>query len=177
MFWIFEHDISSSLYVHIAFDATLGKRRLESDHHDCIEPKTAVFRADREMVDILDHLCLQRRHAPLRLRSSVCNPLQNSLANPDHEWKIRSFSGVIVTENFLETHDLVGPARTQMLSTVTAIYDIGCFVGAMVAFTIGERLGRTRSIIVGTMIMTVGAILMCSSFSLAQMFVGRIVLG
>ncbi|KAJ0120034.1 Sugar transporter STL1 [Diaporthe amygdali] len=88
-----------------------------------------------------------------------------------------SFSGVIVTDNFLELHDLVGPEKTQMLSTVTAIYDIGCFVGAVVAFTIGERLGRTKSIIVGTMIMSVGAILMCSSFSLAQMFVGRIVLG
>ncbi|KAI8302256.1 hypothetical protein K4K59_000594 [Colletotrichum sp. SAR11_240] len=67
-----------------------------------------------------------------------------------------SFSGVIVTDNFLEVHDLVGPEKTQMLSTVTAIYDIGCFLGAIVAFTIGERLGRTKSII---------------------MFVGRIILG
>ncbi|KAI8231394.1 Sugar transporter STL1 [Colletotrichum sp. SAR 10_86] len=88
-----------------------------------------------------------------------------------------SFSGVIVTDNFLEVHDLVGPEKTQMLSTVTAIYDIGCFLGAIVAFTIGERLGRTKSIIVGTAIMTIGAILKCTSYSLAQMFVGRIILG
>lgn len=87
------------------------------------------------------------------------------------------FSGVIVTENFLVLHDLVGPSKTQVLSTVTAIYDVGCFLGAIAAFTIGERLGRKKSIIIGTSIMSVGAILMTTSFSLAQMFVGRIILG
>ncbi|KAG7055929.1 sugar transporter [Colletotrichum scovillei] len=87
------------------------------------------------------------------------------------------FSGVIVTDDFLELHDLVGPEKTRMLSTITAIYDIGCFVGAILAFTIGESLGRTKSILIGTAIMSIGAILMASSYSLAQMFVGRIVLG
>ncbi|KAL1888148.1 hypothetical protein Sste5346_009758 [Sporothrix stenoceras] len=66
------------------------------------------------------------------------------------------FSGVIVTDNFLELHDLVGPSRTNVLSTVTAIYD---------------------AILTGTAIMSVGAILMSASFSLPQMFVGRIILG
>jgi MFS family permease len=87
------------------------------------------------------------------------------------------FSGVIVTEDFLVLHDLVGPSKTNMLSTVTAIYDIGCFIGAIGAFTLGERLGRKKTIIVGTLIMAVGTVLMASSFSLPQMFVGRIVLG
>lgn len=87
------------------------------------------------------------------------------------------FSGVIVTDNFLVLHDLVGPERTTMLSTLTAIYDIGCFFGAIAAFTLGERLGRKKSILVGTTIMSIGAILMASSFSLGQMFVGRVVLG
>ncbi|KAJ5561274.1 hypothetical protein N7461_000035 [Penicillium sp. DV-2018c] len=87
------------------------------------------------------------------------------------------FSGVVITQNFLEIHDLVGPTKTTALSTVTAIYDVGCFFGAIVAFTIGERLGRKKAIMVGTTIMAVGAILQASSFSLAQMFVGRIILG
>ncbi|KAB8069715.1 putative MFS sugar transporter [Aspergillus leporis] len=87
------------------------------------------------------------------------------------------FSGVVITEDFLELHDLVGPTKTTTLSTVTAIYDVGCFLGAIVAFTIGERLGRKMSILVGTTIMAVGTILQASSYSLAQMFVGRIVLG
>jgi MFS family permease len=84
---------------------------------------------------------------------------------------------VVITQDFLEVHDLVGPSKTKDLSTVTAIYDIGCFFGAIVAFTIGERLGRKKAILLGTTIMAVGAILQASSFSLPQMFVGRIILG
>ena len=87
------------------------------------------------------------------------------------------FSGVVVTEDFLILHDLVGPSRTKMLSTVTAIYDIGCFVGAIIAFTVGERLGRKKAVLLGTTIMAAGALIQCTSYSLAQMFVGRIVLG
>ncbi|KAF9771622.1 hypothetical protein IL306_010732 [Fusarium sp. DS 682] len=87
------------------------------------------------------------------------------------------FSGVIVTDDFLILHDLVGPTKTTMLSTITAIYDIGCFFGAIAAFTLGERLGRRKSILAGTVIMSIGAILMTASYSLPQMFVGRIVLG
>jgi MFS family permease len=60
---------------------------------------------------------------------------------------------------------------------VTAIYDIGCFIGAMIAFTIGERLGRKKAILLGTAIMSVGTIIKAASYSLPQMFVGRIVLG
>ncbi|KAJ5572450.1 hypothetical protein N7450_009434 [Penicillium hetheringtonii] len=87
------------------------------------------------------------------------------------------FSGVVITQDFLEIHDLVGPTKTKTLSTVTAIYDVGCFLGAIFAFTIGEKLGRKKTILVGTTIMAVGAILQAASFSLAQMFVGRIVSG
>lgn len=85
--------------------------------------------------------------------------------------------GVVITKNFLETHDLVGPTKTKELSTVTAIYDVGCFFGAVFAFTIGERIGRKNAILLGTTVMAVGAILQTTSFSLAQMFVGRIILG
>ncbi|RSM10839.1 hypothetical protein CEP52_003329 [Fusarium oligoseptatum] len=87
------------------------------------------------------------------------------------------FSGVVVTKDFLELHNLVGPSKTNLLATVTAIYDIGCFVGALIAFTIGERLGRKKAIIMGTVIMSVGTLIKCTSYSLAQMFVGRIILG
>ncbi|KAF5855567.1 hypothetical protein ETB97_008977 [Aspergillus alliaceus] len=87
------------------------------------------------------------------------------------------FSGVVITQDFLEIHDLVGPTKTKTLSTVTAIYDVGCFLGAIAAFTIGERLGRKTVILVGTTIMVVGTVLQASSYSLAQMFVGRVILG
>ena len=82
-----------------------------------------------------------------------------------------------MTHNFLVVHDLVGPSRTNVLSTVTAIYDVGCFFGAIIAFTIGERLGRKRLILAGTTVMSIGALLQTTSYSLPQMFVGRIILG
>ncbi|KAJ5464410.1 general substrate transporter [Penicillium daleae] len=87
------------------------------------------------------------------------------------------FSGVVVTQNFLEIHDLVGPSKTKVLSTVTAIYDVGCFIGALVAFTIGERLGRKSAILCGTTVMAIGALIQTTSYSLPQMFVGRTILG
>ncbi|THX36585.1 general substrate transporter [Aureobasidium pullulans] len=87
------------------------------------------------------------------------------------------FSGVVVSDNFLELHNLVGPSKTKVLSTVAAIYDVGCFIGAIIAFTVGERLGRKKTIILGTAIMSIGVILKTSSFSLPQMFVGRVILG
>ena len=60
---------------------------------------------------------------------------------------------------------------------MTAIYDIGCFFGAVAAAWIGEKLGRRKSVLVGTTIMTVGAVLQISSYSTAQMIVGRIIAG
>ncbi|KNG83306.1 hexose carrier protein [Aspergillus nomiae NRRL 13137] len=87
------------------------------------------------------------------------------------------FGGVVVTGDFLEVHSLIGPRKTSTLSTVTAIYDIGCFSGAVMAFTLGERLGRKKAIMLGTTIMAVGTILQMTSYSLPQIIVGRIVLG
>ncbi|CEI40025.1 unnamed protein product [Fusarium venenatum] len=40
------------------------------------------------------------------------------------------FSGVVVTQDSPQLHNLVGPAKTNLLATVTSIYDIGCFFGA-----------------------------------------------
>ncbi|KAL4729736.1 hypothetical protein ACLX1H_004160 [Fusarium chlamydosporum] len=87
------------------------------------------------------------------------------------------FSGVVVTQDFLKLHNLVGPTKTNLLATVTAIYDIGCFVGAVIAFTVGETLGRKKAILLGTVIMSLGTVIKVSSYSLPQMIVGRIVLG
>lgn len=87
------------------------------------------------------------------------------------------FSGVIVTDDFLISHDLVGPSNTGMFATLSTIYAIGCFFGALLAFTAGEKLGRKKTILLGTTVMTVGAILKSASQNLPMMFVGRIISG
>lgn len=85
--------------------------------------------------------------------------------------------GVVITKDFLQIHNLEGPTKTKILSTVTAIYDVGCFLGAILAFTLGERFGRKNSILWGTTIMALGTILQATSFSLPHIFVGRVVSG
>jgi MFS family permease len=87
------------------------------------------------------------------------------------------FSGVVISQDYLDTLDLNGPSKTNTLAIITSIYDIGCFLGAIVAFTIGERYGRKNTILIGSAIMTVGAVLQTSAFTIPHMIVGRIVSG
>jgi len=67
--------------------------------------------------------------------------------------------------------ELIRTLRSQ------AIYDIGCFFGAIGAFIFGDYLGRKKTILIGTTIMSVGAILQCTAYSVPHMIVGRIVAG
>lgn len=85
------------------------------------------------------------------------------------------FGGVVVTPDFLDTLGLNG--KTTLISTVTAIYDVGCFFGAILAFMIGDKLGRKKSVLLGTTIMAVGAIIQIASFGVPEMIVGRIIGG
>ncbi|KAI0391645.1 sugar transporter [Xylariaceae sp. FL0594] len=87
------------------------------------------------------------------------------------------FSGVVITQDYLDVHGLNGPERINTLSIITSIYTIGCFLGALAAFTAGERLGRKKTIVVGTAVMSVGAVLQTSSFSVPHIIVARIVTG
>lgn len=82
---------------------------------------------------------------------------------------------MIVTDDFLQTMGIVGNDKLQ--STVTAIYDIGCFLGAISTIWIGERLGRKNTVLVGTTIMSIGAILQIAAFNYATMMTGRVIAG
>jgi MFS family permease len=81
------------------------------------------------------------------------------------------FGGVVVTQDYIRQLNLANNA--SLLATITAIYDIGCFLGAITAVVVGDPLGRKNSILLGTAIMSVGAILQCTAFGVPQMIVGR----
>lgn len=83
----------------------------------------------------------------------------------------------MISQDFLRLHGLEAPSKASLLGTVTAIYDVGCFLGSLFAYWLGERLGRRNTVIVGTTIMTIGAFLQASSYSLGQMMAGRIIAG
>jgi MFS family permease len=54
---------------------------------------------------------------------------------------------------------------------------VGCFLGAVITAFIGEKLGRRKTIGIGAIIMIIGAVLQCSSFSRAQLVFARVVSG
>ncbi|KAJ5730665.1 uncharacterized protein N7483_005173 [Penicillium malachiteum] len=85
------------------------------------------------------------------------------------------FGGVVVTKDFLDTLNLNNSAT--LLGTVTAIYDVGCLFGAIIALIWGERWGRKLSIMYGTVVMSIGALLQITAYSVPQMIVGRITAG
>lgn len=65
----------------------------------------------------------------------------------------------------------------QLQGLVVAIYEIGCFTGAILTFLIGERFGRRRMIMFGMMILSVGAIIQAAASGVPELIVGRIVAG
>lgn len=70
---------------------------------------------------------------------------------------------------------------TSQASNVQGItvggYTLGCFFGAVATIWLGNKLGRKKTIIVGSSIMVVGAAIQCSSFSLPQLIVSRLITG
>ncbi|CAL5867980.1 uncharacterized protein PFLUO_LOCUS2203 [Penicillium psychrofluorescens] len=84
------------------------------------------------------------------------------------------FSGIVVLPWFLHTFN--NPS-SQLLGTVSAMYNIGGFLGSLTAFFIGAPLGRRRTILTGLLVCTIGAIVQCLSIHLAELVAGRIVCG
>ncbi|KAI6374018.1 hypothetical protein MCOR25_003253 [Pyricularia grisea] len=82
--------------------------------------------------------------------------------------------GLVNSPAFNATFD--SPA-SDMIGVIVAIYEIGCFFGSLCCAIFGEKLGRRRSITIGAWIMIIGAVLQASSFSRAQLIVGRVVSG
>ena len=83
-------------------------------------------------------------------------------------------SGVVVSQYWLAQ---MGHPSTIMVSTITALYDVGAIFGAIGAALLGDRLGRKRTLILGCAVLIVGSILMASCFERVQMIFGRILTG
>ncbi|KAL2848603.1 general substrate transporter [Aspergillus pseudodeflectus] len=83
-------------------------------------------------------------------------------------------SGLIARDSFLEQFDY---PSSSLLGTISAIFDIGCFCGAITVFFFGSSLGRKNCIYIGALLQFIGAILQAASFGVPQLIVGRIVSG
>lgn len=80
----------------------------------------------------------------------------------------------------IDTVNTTGAEKTnnsRVQGTVVAMYTLGAFFGALSCIWIGDKLGRKKTIQLGAAVNVVGAILQSTSFSLAQLIVGRLVTG
>lgn len=71
----------------------------------------------------------------------------------------------------------MGNPSTIMVSTITALYDVGAVFGALLAAFTAEGFGRKRALILGTILLIIGSILMGSCYERIQMMFGRIFTG
>ncbi|KAK2044670.1 general substrate transporter [Colletotrichum somersetense] len=87
-------------------------------------------------------------------------------------------TGYAFTRTFPEIDTTNGGGGSSSLQgTVVAIYEIGCFFGAIFCLLAGERLGRRKCIMIGCVVLSIGAALQAAAFGIPQMIVGRIVAG
>ncbi|KAI1437520.1 general substrate transporter [Xylaria sp. CBS 124048] len=98
--------------------------------------------------------------------------------------------GILTMPQFLAVFPSINPddpaisgepgIKSQRASTqgiAVASYNLGCFLGAVVAIYIADILGRKRMILLGTSIMVIGAALQASATTLPHLVVGRIITG
>ncbi|KAF2728680.1 permease of the major facilitator superfamily [Polyplosphaeria fusca] len=83
--------------------------------------------------------------------------------------------GVIVADK--RWIDLMHPANSWVTGAVVSLYDIGCFFGAMSIGYLADAYGRERTLSIASVVFIVGAVIQAASYSIAQITVGRIVLG
>ncbi|KAI1308621.1 putative sugar transporter [Xylaria venustula] len=81
------------------------------------------------------------------------------------------FAGVLISPDFLNLFPEVNNGTVS--GAVTSSFFLGAFVGAVVAFILGDKLGRKKTIIAGHVLNTVGASLQASAYSLPQLVIGR----
>jgi len=90
-------------------------------------------------------------------------------------------SGIISAPAFVTAFPEVDGDSTYE-GFVTAIYAVGCFLGACFIFAFGDRLGRRKAIFLGATVMIIGVIIQIAAIPVgggatAQFIVGRCITG
>lgn len=82
---------------------------------------------------------------------------------------------MVVSDNFLTTLGLVN--NPSLIGTISALFDVGSFFGAVLTLFVGGLLGRKKTLLMGTSIMILGVCLQTAASSISVMIAGRIVTG
>jgi sugar porter (SP) family MFS transporter len=67
--------------------------------------------------------------------------------------------------------------RIVIIGTVVAIYDIGCAIGALSCFVLGDIFGRRHTVLGSGLVSLAGITIQASSYSIGQLIAGRIITG
>lgn len=84
------------------------------------------------------------------------------------------FSGLLQNPDFQKQFNDPDDVTTGI---TVASYCLGCFVGCILSFLLGDKLGRRRMIWLAMALIVVGASLQASAYSLAHLIVGRVITG
>ncbi|PSR78565.1 putative sugar transporter [Coniella lustricola] len=85
------------------------------------------------------------------------------------------FAGVLVSPDFLARFP--STQNADISGITSSCFFLGAGLGAICAFLLGDKLGRRRTIALGLLCNTVGALLQTLAWHLPQMVVGRLING
>ncbi|KAI1210911.1 general substrate transporter [Annulohypoxylon truncatum] len=105
----------------------------------------------------------------------VCLTLVNSVSMAHFGYDQGIFAGALISTNFLE---IFPETKDPGISGITSsCFSLGAFFGCLASFSLGDRLGRKRSIYIGLVVNVVGVVLQITAYHLPQMIIGRLVNG
>ncbi len=81
------------------------------------------------------------------------------------------FGSILTLPNFEQSFGLQD--NETLKGVVVGSYDLGCLVGALATGPIGGRIGRKRSVLLGTTVMMIGAFLQFLASDFGVMTAGR----
>jgi len=115
----------------------------------------------------LDHV---QGKALYRLMSMACGS-----AFMLYGWDAGVLGGIQATPQFLNA--IGNPKGSETIPIIAAIYNLAAGIMALCVSSFGMKIGRKGTILLGCLLICIGALLQASTFSLAQIFVGRVVTG
>ncbi|KAF7562265.1 hypothetical protein G7046_g1861 [Stylonectria norvegica] len=84
------------------------------------------------------------------------------------------YGGVASGSAFLKQFKNPSPTMTGQTA---ALYDIGCLLGALAAAVVASSLGHKKTLLLGSTILVIGAIIQTASVNLGMLIAGRIIGG
>ncbi|KAI0157978.1 putative sugar transporter [Hypoxylon sp. FL1284] len=85
------------------------------------------------------------------------------------------FAGVLVSDNFKAQFPQTLDANISGITS--SCFLLGAFVGSMIAFISGDKLGRKKTIALGLLLNLIGVLLQFLAWYLPQMIIGRLING